>query len=163
MKELLLAIQARLQGEVTVLKYVDEDWGQLDYYSSMPPVQWPCCLIDIGAIAWKNLGQKKQQGTATITLYIADVKKTNTSSKAPATQRTQAWAIHDIIEQAHQALHTYLPLPNTSVLYRKTTARMKRDDGIQQYVIIYECVVTGGYNTGQGLSQSNLSIDIKRD
>ncbi len=163
MKELLQAIQVRVQDKVTALKYIDEDWGQLDYYSNMPPVQWPCCLIDVGTVAWKNIGNKQQQGEATITLYIADVKKTNTSGKAPATQRTQAYAIHDTIEAVHQALHTYLPLPNSSVLYRRTTARMKRDDGIQQYVIIYSCMVTGGYNTGQGMSQNNLAVDIIRD
>ena len=162
MKELLEAIQKRITEKVTTLKYIDEDWGQLDYYSNNPPVQWPCCLIDYGTIAWKNLGGKQQQGTATIILYVANLKLTNTSSKAPTTQRTQAWQIQDIIQQVHQCVHTHLPTPTSSVLYRKSTARVKRDDGIQQYQIIYECTVAGIYDTGFGLGGSIEGIGVER-
>lgn len=145
MKELLQAIQARITDNVTALKYVDEDWGQLDYYNNHPPVQWPCCLIDVGSVSWQNLSHKQQQGTATITISIATTKLTNTSSRAPATQREQAWAIHDVLQQVHQALHHYLPIPTCSMLYRKSSSRVRRDDGIQHYVLTYACTVIGNY------------------
>ena len=46
MKNSLESIQQLLQA-IEGLKYVDEDWGQLDYYSPNFPVQWPCVLIRI--------------------------------------------------------------------------------------------------------------------
>ena len=44
--ELLDSIKTKI-SEISEIKYIDENWGQLDYYSAHPPVQWPCCLIDI--------------------------------------------------------------------------------------------------------------------
>jgi hypothetical protein len=160
MKELLEAIQARISDKVPAIKYVDEDWGQLDYYSSTPPVQWPCCLIDADNITWANLGNKQQQGTGTVVLHVANKKLTNTSAKAPVTQRNKAYAIQDVIQELHEALHTYLPTKNGGTLIRKSTGRNKRDDGIQHYIITYQCKVNGPFDTGQGLGE-NLGIGIE--
>lgn len=41
MNVLLTDVQDRLISQVTDLKYVDEDWGQLDDYSPHFPVKWP--------------------------------------------------------------------------------------------------------------------------
>ena len=54
MKALLEKIQEKL-SEVEGLKYIDENWGQLDYYSPNMPVQYPCVLIDIGQVQYSNL------------------------------------------------------------------------------------------------------------
>ena len=62
MKELLQAIQARITDKVTALKYVDEDWGQLDYYSPNMPVQMPALLIDASSATWSNVGELGQLG-----------------------------------------------------------------------------------------------------
>lgn len=162
MEEVLAPLQQRIIDKVAALKYVDENWGQLDYYSANPPVQWPCCLIDIGTVVWKNMGNRQQQGVATITLYVANLKLTNTSGRAPAGQRNKAWEVHRIINEVHQAVHQYKPYEGSSLLYRKTTARLPRDDGIQQYVIIYECTVTGSYELDRGLSATapgGITID----
>lgn len=45
MKDIILAIQEKLNSQVADLKYIDKDWGQLDY--DQPPVKYPFCLIDI--------------------------------------------------------------------------------------------------------------------
>ena len=39
MKALLEKIQQKV-SEITELKYIDENWGQLDYYSPNMPVQY---------------------------------------------------------------------------------------------------------------------------
>ena len=56
MKEILQNIQNRL-STITEIRYIDEDWGQLDYYSQNMPVQWPCCLIDIQSGNFSNLSR----------------------------------------------------------------------------------------------------------
>ena len=32
----------RLQEQVPDLRYIAEDWGQLDFYNDAPPVKFPC-------------------------------------------------------------------------------------------------------------------------
>ena len=46
MKEILKNIQSKI-AEVQGVKYVDEDWGQLNLFPGDFPVQFPCVLFDI--------------------------------------------------------------------------------------------------------------------
>jgi len=143
MKAFLESIQAKL-GEVTEIKYIDEDWGQLDEFSQNSPVQWPCCLFDISTVNYSDTGldrllvpQNRQEGAANITLTFANMKLTNTSFKAPQTQKDNVWSFHDIIELAHAKLHAWSPVAGSGKLIRKSFKRVKRDDGIQQYEVVY--------------------------
>ena len=80
MKALLEKIQEKL-SEVEGLKYIDENWGQLDYYSPNMPVQYPCVLIDIGQVQYSNLGKdltkrplQRQIGSVQLRLTIANMR-----------------------------------------------------------------------------------------
>lgn len=141
--DFLNAIQAKL-GEVTELKYIDEDWGQLDYYSPNFPVQWPCCLIDVSGALFSNIGkdkgakpQNRQQGTVNVSFTFANLKLTNTSIKAPAGQKNNAWKLYEIMQKAHEVLQGLQPDGNCGNLIRSGFKRIKRDDGVQQYQVIY--------------------------
>lgn len=164
MQELLKSVQERIQAKVTALNYVDEDWGQLDYYGTNMPVKWPCCLFDIGEISWTNQGKKQQSGIATVLITVANLKLGNTSSKAPATQRNVAWSIHSqILKPVHQALHGFAPIPSAGLFYRKRTQRIKRNDGIQEYLVTYQCTVQGYFDTeGDVAVRDDLGISIER-
>lgn len=87
MKQLLNNIQTRLKTEIPTL-FVDEDWGQLDYFMPAAPVKYPCALIHVGNIRYQTLGHKLQHGVATVVITVADVKFTNTSSNAPPAAKT---------------------------------------------------------------------------
>jgi hypothetical protein len=164
MKEFLLAIQARLIDQVPALKYIDENWGQLEYYGPNPPVKWPCSLIDVQQILWDNTGKKQQNGTGTLIIDVANIRLTNTSGRAPASQRNQAFEIHDIIQAVHQALHCWYPLATGSRLYRKSETRVKRDDGIQQYQVAFECIVNGKYIVEADVAAGiNLALELERN
>lgn len=80
MKNLLEKLQLRL-SEIPQLKYIDENWGQLDYYSPNMPVQYPCVLIDIGQVQYSNLGkdltkipQQRQIALVQIKITIANMR-----------------------------------------------------------------------------------------
>jgi len=103
MKQLLNNIQTRLKTEIPTL-FVDEDWGQLDYFMPAAPVKYPCALIHVGNIRYQTLGHKLQHGVATVVITVADVKFTNTSSNAPLLQKQQAWKVYDTILAVYQAL-----------------------------------------------------------
>lgn len=143
MKALLQQLQERI-AEIKDIKYIDEDWGQLDYYSPNMPVQWPCCLIDIEAVDYSNLGnnfsktpKNRQNARVQIAFTLANMKLTNTSLQAPRGQKENAWQIFQWVEQLHQQLHGFSPLPNASKLIRTSFGRVQRDDGVQEYKIIY--------------------------
>lgn len=59
MKEILKNIQSKIT-EVQAVKYVDEDWGQLNLYHGDLPVQFPCVLFDIKDGQFENIGTDRR-------------------------------------------------------------------------------------------------------
>jgi hypothetical protein len=141
------AILANLKehlAEVPGIRYIDQDWGQLDDYSPNFPVQWPCVLIDVSTINYSNLGQdamrvpaNRQQGEAQLTVKVANLKLTNSSSMAGIDQQQDAAAIHELRQHVHNKLHGYRPGEQASKLIRTAMQRIRRDDGVQEYEISY--------------------------
>lgn len=143
MKAIINATQTIL-STVTGLKYVDENWGQLDYYSPNPPVQFPCGLIDIINSTFSNIGMDKtanpmnrQMNSFNLEIRIADYKLTNSSGRAPQPQKDNARHIFDLIEDIHTKLQGFRPTTMCGKLVRISQTRVMREDGIREYVIIY--------------------------
>lgn len=140
--DILTAIDARLGSSVPELKYIDEDWGQLDDYSVSPPVKFPCALIEIQQAQWRNQSGRAQDGSVNISIRIADMRLSNTNSKAPAQQKLNASALWFIQENIYKALHTWRPVeyPDFSSLTRVSSRKLKRDDGIREFEMIFTTV-----------------------
>lgn len=143
MKDILLNIQTQL-STIPEFKYVDEDWGQLDDYGPHVPVQWPCCLIDFSAAQYSDIGkdktatpQNRQEAAGSISFTFANLRTVNSSAKAPLSQKNIAWLLIGLIEEAHKKIHGFRAGENSGGLIRTTFRRIKRDDGIQQYTVIY--------------------------
>lgn len=143
MVEVIKAIQDKLSANGN-FEYVDENWGQLDYYSPNFPVKWPCVLIDIASANFSNIGKdhskvptNRQMGVIVVELRIANLRLTNTSSKAPTMQKLYARSIWELVEQVHMELHGWNPTETTSKLIRQSVNRVRRDDGVQEYAVRY--------------------------
>lgn len=141
---ILKSIQKRI-SEIKEIAYVDEDWGQLDYYDTRPPVQWPCALFTLNDGSFSNIGKDKnktptnrQQGIITLDITIANLKLTNTSFKSPLHQKDQSWDIWNLIEKLHGKLHGWKPDNKVcGYLIRTSCKSIRRNDGIQEIHIIY--------------------------
>ena len=143
MKSFLEATQTKL-NTITALKYIDEDWGQMDSYSPNPPTMFPCALIDITDLTFSNIGKdntdnpvNRQMAEGTITFILGNLKLSNTSQRAPQSQKDNAWNIWTIIDDLHKAVHGWKPTEDSNALIRTRLKRIRRDDGIQEYQITY--------------------------
>jgi hypothetical protein len=133
-----------LLEKVAGIKYVDEDWGQLDYYSQSPPVKWPCTLIDVSNADFTDKvrnrhfkPQMRQDAQCVLTIRLANLKLSNSSHKAPATQKAHAAHIKELAQLIHTDLQGVCLSDNASGLKRRRMQRQMRDDGIQEYVLMY--------------------------
>jgi len=134
---LLGDIQERLSIEVSQLKYIDEDWGQLDDYSPNFPVQWPCCLVDCFTANYENAGKNTQLGLATVRVLIADVKLTNSSKQAPSGQKTQSKSFYLLMKDIYKALQGWAGHDHYSKLIRIREGRIKRNDGVRAHEMLF--------------------------
>lgn len=137
MKELIQQIQNRLQNHVPALKYIDQDWGQMDFFPN-PPVKFPCALIDIQSAQYSNVGNFVQQGTALVVIRIFDIRIANSSQTAPLSQKEDAKKIWQLITDVNKALHAQNFLPEGYGLpMREQMRRTKRNDGCYQTELLF--------------------------
>ncbi len=148
METIIKNIQEKLHSEVPELKYIDEDWGQLDEYAEHPPVKWPCALIDLPDIQFSNTGANRrkipmhrQEGNGTISIDVANLKLTNSSHMAPAYQKEQARSIWNVVKKVHQVLQGFRPSEHSGSMIRTSINRLNREDGVQIYRISYHIEV----------------------
>jgi hypothetical protein len=147
MKAIIEAVQDLLEPTPGI-KYVDENWGQLDYYSPNFPVKWPCALIDVNSAQFSNIGmdkqatpQNRQMGDYTLEVRIANLKLTNSSAKAPQAQKDHSRTIWTLIEEVHKLLQGFRPDENCGKLIRTGISRVPREDSVQEYTVIYSGTV----------------------
>lgn len=143
MNTILKATQERL-AELTELKYIDENWGQLDLFGPEIPVQWPAALIAVQGAQFSNLGRdnratppNRQEGVLAIEISIAKMKLTNGSFRATQLQKTHAFEVWDIVQKVHEKLHGWNALPEVGKMVRTQLATVRRDDGVQEIRITY--------------------------
>lgn len=138
MDDLIQDFQTQLMTLVPELKYIDEDWGQMDFYEKNPPVKFPCALIDIQSGQFTNEGQLQQQGVLMVAVKLYLLRLSNTSNAAPQSQKDNAkkgWAVY---KKVNQALHGQDFLQEGfAAPIRQSMQRVKRDDGYYERDIIY--------------------------
>lgn len=132
MKNIFLSIQAEL-AKIAALKYIDKDWGQLQY--EQPPVKWPCALIDVANIDFKQLGRGCQQGDADIIVTVANANLVRSSAQAP--NKGNAYATIDLLEDIHQSLQLFSDGRHFSPLMRTNLQKEVADKGTEVYVMTY--------------------------
>ena len=150
MKNIFIAIQDRL-SEIPALKYIDKDWGQLQYKDA--PIQWPCALIDVANIDYTQQGNGAQTAQASITITVGDTIPATSSYQSPT--REESYAIIDLLEEIHQKLQlfsngsTFTPLMRTNLMkaaangeyvvyqmtYKTAFTVLKRETG-KQYITV---------------------------
>ncbi len=138
MKEILKLIQVRLGEQVETLKYIDLNWGQMDYYTQAP-LKFPAALVHFRESRFENEGKHTQRGIAQIDINVYDMALSNSNAKAPDTQRDKAFEIFDLLAAIHAALHGWAPPGQGEYgnLTRTSLRFVKRDDGVRAYTMSY--------------------------
>jgi len=142
MKQIIQDIQNRLMQKVSALKYVDQDWGQMDFWREHP-VKYPCALIDIQSAQYTNDGNFIQRGTVIVVIRLFDLKLSNSSNGAPNNQKENAKKIWQLIEDVNKAVHGQNFLQEGYGLpVREQMRRTKREDGCYQTELYYSIQFT---------------------
>jgi hypothetical protein len=134
MKTIYTAIIKRLQTELTQVKWIDLNTGQLEVPFTdkrRPPVAFPCILVDITIDRATALTDTLQECQATITLTIADDRPARTSAN---TKPAPSLDEYDMIAQIYSALQGYTgKSEDFSPLNRTRQERLRSSAGLFLY------------------------------
>lgn len=134
MKEIVKAIQDRINRKVSTAMYIDVDWGQLQEQD--PPIKWPAVLIDIDGSDYKqlqgdgNLGI--QQCIVEIRITLASEKLSPTNARAEKTSRESGLAYYDTLESIHKALQGWSDGEHFGQLER---VRMRTRSSVRGHIV----------------------------
>lgn len=131
MKQIFLNIQDRLADQVPALRYIDKNWNQLNM--PQPPVQWPCCLIDIDNIDYSQTSSSDRLADATISLTIATQHTVRSSTKAPS--KSDAYDVLDVLESVMETLEGWRVPDTTQALTRTRLAKAYSDQSYDVYTL----------------------------
>ncbi|MDR0295161.1 MAG: hypothetical protein LBH91_03085 [Prevotellaceae bacterium] len=125
-----------------LFEYVDLDWGQVDFYTGqMPPVKFPCALLDINAATYSNEGRLVQIGIVTVQVRILDLVLSNSGAMAPDGQRAKAARMFSLLSETNRLLHGFHG-EGYGRLTKQGLSRMKRRDGLKEFVLTYSVQLT---------------------
>lgn len=141
MDQILSDIQARLTAELPEIKYIDEDWGQMN--QPTPQVKYPCVLVDVQGADYKDLGLFAQEGVVVVAVRLYNLKLGNSSQGAPSTQKEKYKTHWQLLKEINIALHAQNFLQEGLGLLKRTkfTKRI-REDGLLQFELLYTLSLT---------------------
>lgn len=156
MKEIIKTVIEKLQ-EIPDLRYIAEDWGQLDFDDRT--VKFPCALVDINGFEFKQMGRQAQSAEGDIYIRIAD-DAANISSKAPDKMQERAGNYYDLLEKVHNAIHGLTDNQTFQKLMQTSIKRIRRDTGIREYILVFNTSYMVESNLPKQVSVS-ANINIK--
>ena len=160
MKQIFLSIQDRLSTMVPALRYIDKNWNQLNI--PQPPVQWPCCLIDLDNIDYSQTSSSDRLADATISLTIATQHTVRSSAKAPS--KSDAYDILDVLESVMEALEGWRVPSTTQALTRTRLAKTYSDQSYDVYTLTFTTAwveqITVEGETVQASPSINVSLKL---
>lgn len=135
MKGILTSILEKLKTEIPELKYIDENWGQMEL--EQPPVKFPMAIIDMGTAACSNQGMGIQLVDATVVVTVAALRLSQTSGGVKPERREQAFEFYDLLHKIHAALHGFAPAEYSSRLTRIALSNSATGNGVKVVDLTY--------------------------
>lgn len=137
MDKLIEAIEDCLKAKVPELQYIDEDWGQMDFYEDSP-VKFPCALIEVQNADYSDDGELRQRGLVMVSVKLYFMGEVNSSNLTPEMQKNERRKNWDICKKVNQMLHGQDFLPaGFGTLGRKQMSSLTRNNGIYNRNINY--------------------------
>lgn len=136
MKHIFLETMQRIKDKIPEVKWIDQDLGQLEFYTERPPVLFPCVLIDFDDSTFSDMGQHAQMCNCTLKLRVAFNVVQHSNGVTPQPQLQKALEIFDVMKKLHQYLHGWSGT-NFGELTRIRQTAEPREDNLRVYVIQY--------------------------
>ncbi len=137
MRQILTDVMERLRERVTELRYVADDWGQMDFYEGTPPVKFPCALVSVSRVSFEAQTEGVRWATMTLLVRVADAPALSGTMAAPEAHKERALFIFDLIDRVGDTLHgmggdDYDPMEQREVTH------YSREDAVREYAMTFE-------------------------
>lgn len=136
---LYLRLKDRLKDNAPSIRWIDQDFGQLDHFELRPAVSFPCTLIDIDETAFDESGGSElcQLGEGIIKVRIGLDIQAGTNHLAPDSSIDDGLNCYELEQEVFEALHGY-SADNFKKLIRVSAVTEKRNDQYRVRVLRFK-------------------------
>lgn len=136
---ILLLVQERINTEVTAIKWIDQDLGQLEFYTmGQPPVLFPAALIDFPDTQYSDLAENQQLGESVLEVRLAVAAYTPSAHVHSQQQKEKALEYYNVEHEVNKALHGWCDSRYFSPLSRTGGQTERREDNIRVRTLRYK-------------------------
>ncbi len=129
-KHILSSVQSALKERVPDLRYIAEDWGQLDFYREKPPVNFPCALIGFSSGEYSDSGQGQQLAKIEFTVSVTDMPLVRPNPE-------QSFDSYELLQKVYRTLQG-LGDDCFAPVTRKRLMKISRDDGLREWIFTFQ-------------------------
>lgn len=140
--QLYLAIQAQIETLVgndgkPVIRWIDQDFGQLETYKDRPPVSFPCVLIDFPNTRYSEVSQTVQEVTLNISIRLGFAPFSSANSVAPDISKEAALQYYEVENALVGCLYGFTADGNIQPMIRVSAATERREDAYRIREIMF--------------------------
>jgi len=108
--QLYLDLSAHIKASVSRIRWIDQDFGQLEVFEYKPGVAFPCALIDFVQSGFSNLAMKSQMADLNITIRLGFAPFSSSAVLAPFDVKEKALEYYDIEQEVYEAVQGWQPV-----------------------------------------------------
>jgi hypothetical protein len=140
---LFVEVQDRLKTNVAALKWIDQQFGQLDGYQPgyRPPVLFPCALIDLAGFTFEDQANGVQIVQGKVIISLSTAPFTNSNQATPTPQKEKALHFYELEHAIHKSLHGWQPAGFNRLL-RRTLDKAEREDSLRERILVFDVSYT---------------------
>jgi hypothetical protein len=109
--QLFLDLCNRLKTAVPELRWIDQDFGQLEHFQVRPEVSFPCALIDFASAQYSGLSNhgREQVGEVMINIRLGFTPFSQSYHAAPLDVKEKALEYYNLEQKIFEALQGWAP------------------------------------------------------
>lgn len=101
--QLYLDYSAHLKTAVPEIRWIDQDFGQLERFKYRPEVVFPCALIDFIQATYSNMAELSQVGEVVINIRLGFSPFSQSHNAAPLDVRERALEYYTVEQKVYEA------------------------------------------------------------
>lgn len=151
--ELYLQLSQHIKTQMPNIRWIDQDFGQLEEFDLRPEVSFPCVLIDFSDAEYEELSSLSQTGTVMISLRLGFAPFSSANQLSPTNVKVKALEYYNLEQQLYEAIQGF-ETDFTTPLIRKRAASEKRQDALRIRVLNF----TTSYEDYSAAQQPNKQV-----
>ena len=136
---ILLLVQERIHTEAPAIKWIDQDLGQLEFYTmGQPPVLFPAVLLDFPDAQYSDMGENLQMAESVLEVRLAVAAYTPSAHVHSQAQKEKALEYYNVEHELNKVLHGWCDSRYFSPLSRTSAQTERREDNIRVRLLRYK-------------------------